>query len=599
MKQTIIRLDIDENISEPEIADRLDQELRSAADLHSKYRSVLLHVYTGFTEEHIISSVTAELKKFYADAVIAGTLSAGEIAHGSMVEKCVLISVMLFEESDIRLSRYDQVDGHETEIGAAICRMLDEITDIKAAELLLTGTEFDTRILFEEISKCRKDISIFGGYSGGHELVGGEHLVFDSEGIYRNSILVLTYAGKDLQIDIDKSVGWQQIGTPLKVTKADRNRLIEVDGKPAAEVYEKYLEISKNKNFAEETFEFPLMAKVKGEELLRHTSFVEEDGTLRLTGYVTEGMEIYLSYGDPSEIIGKVNDRLKALQEFSPQAQLLYSCCVRKIFWKEFVNIEMMPFEQYAPTAGFHTWGEIMRSPKSHDILEYNITLLSIAMREGKSAKTPPRAIVDDTLLKGQASLVKRLARLIYITTGELMKAYEDISRMNKTLRIIAEHDGLTTLYNRSMIENMIEDELDRSRASGRKTTLIMLDIDHFKNVNDTYGHGTGDKVLKKLAKLMLDISKEIPGAAAGRWGGEEFFIMLPDTDEELAYQFAEQLRGKVDHENFEEVGHVTISIGVITVSQLKDYKKVYTKVDDALYRAKETGRNRIVVAEN
>ena len=128
---------------------------------------------------------------------------------------------------------------------------------------------------------------------------------------------------------------------------------------------------------------------------------------------------------------------------------------------------------------------------------------------------------------------------------------------------------------------------------------LFRSDIDYFKHVNDTFGHDAGDVVLKEVASILEGAVADIPGAHTGRWGGEEFFVLLPDTEEKAAYVFAENLRRRVDGHVFPEVKHLTISLGVISALGMEDRKSIYTNVDNALYQAKDSGRNCIVQCRN
>ncbi|MBR1815102.1 MAG: GGDEF domain-containing protein [Lachnospiraceae bacterium] len=578
----------------------LDEQLNEIKKefTEGSYKKILFHVYSGILDEKLVLDITKKINSAFDTDMIVGSISAGEIKEGRLMDRGVLISAMLFESADIQVLRFEKSIGNEREIGKNICELIDGIEDIKAAELMLPGTNLNTRVLFEELSKCNPDVQIFGGYAGGHAMETNEHYVFDHNGLYDQMVFVVTYAGADFHISIDKSVGWQTLGMPFKVTKADDNRLIEVNHRPAVELYEKYMQIEADDNFAEETFEFPLMAEVDGEELLRHTILVEEDGTLLLAGYVTEGMDIYLCYGAPADIVKKVDVRLKTVCEFQPEAVLLYSCSVRKSFWEDFVDIEMMPFQKVAETAGFHTWGEVSRDLATGSVLEYNITLLSIAMREGEPAQIKPEIVcVDDSVLKGQASLIKRLTKLVSATTTELQKAYNDLSDMNDMLVKMAEHDGLTGIYNRRKIEQIINAEFEKSQKNNDTTSLVMLDIDHFKQVNDVYGHEVGDVTLKLVSNLMSDAIARIDGGAVGRWGGEEFMMLLPKTSLKDAEAFAENLRKCVEFYSFEAVGHLTVSMGVASADNDDEIKNIYTRVDDALYKAKNSGRNRVVTA--
>ena len=580
MKQILVELVRDLPIAEQMREVRL--ALQSGA-----YGKPLLHIFSGVADEDGLVRIARELAECCDTDLIAGTMSAGEIKDGKLMPKGVLVSAMLFEKSEVRVIRIDDIKGREVAVGIQVREMLDAIPELKGAELLFPGTETDTQQMFAEISGCRGDIAIFGGYPGGHKLNSPEHFIFDHTGVMYGAMLVITYAGRNLHIDVDKSIGWIALGMPFRVTRAEGKHLIELDGRPAAEVYEKFLQIDRKKhNNAEEAFEFPLLASYHGEDRLRSTVHIEEDGSLWLHGFVTEGMDIHLTYGDPSRIVETVNLRLDAMRRFKPQAVLLYSCVVRKTFWEDFVDMEMLPFADMCDTCGFHTWGEVMRNMHTGELGENNITLLSIGMREGDApAGDLPELRIDDTVLQGQASVLKRLTRLVYATMDELQKAHNQ-------LKIMAERDGLTGLYNRVTIEGLINNALD---VPDRPVSLVMVDIDFFKHVNDTYGHDVGDAVLRDIAALLTEATEGHDGAQAGRWGGEEFFVMLPGEDEVAAMNLAERLRITVQAHDFPGAGHLTISQGVITVRGCQDRKLVYKQVDDALYRAKETGRNRVV----
>ena len=557
------------------------------------FKTAIFHVFSGIEDENVIMAVVGRLSQVFPGDPIVGTLSAGEIVEDKIPEKGITASALLFEQTEIHVLRGEHVIGHEAGVGRELAELANAIPDLKAVELLLPGTEFTTRVLFEEMKNIRHGVAVYGGYSGGHQLEKSEHYIFNENGIDRDAVYAICYSGKDFHVQVDKSAGWQRLGMPLKVTKADENRLIEIDHAPAVEVYEKYLQISRNENFAEETFEFPLMAGLDGEELLRHTITVEEDGTLDLAGFVEEGMSIYLCYGNPEDIIRKVDKRLEQISAFRPEAIMLFSCSVRKSFWESFAEIELAPFAEIANSSGFYTWGEVKRNPETDKLYEYNITMLSVAMREGDPKPAEEQKIyrVDDTALQGQASLLKRLSKLVAATTGELQKAYMDLSIMNEKLAVMADYDGLTHMFNRRKIEECIEKHLSAAKKSGRPAGMIMLDIDHFKEVNDTYGHGIGDEVLSILGNLCIRLVKD-RGGNLGRWGGEEFMLILPDTDVEEAYRFAEGLRTAVAETDFPCVGHLTISLGVCSADGQENYSDIYRRVDNALYEAKRGGRN-------
>jgi len=158
------------------------------------------------------------------------------------------------------------------------------------------------------------------------------------------------------------------------------------------------------------------------------------------------------------------------------------------------------------------------------------------------------------------------------------------IQNEKKLLEKMAYNDPLTNIYNRQMFHKLLKTELENKRRHGDTLSLIMLDIDHFKDLNDTYGHDIGDKVLVTLTQL---ISKNLRVYDVfARWGGEEFMILLPRTDLNTAYDKAEELR-KVLDEYKENIPHFTASFGVTQILDSDKKLSAFIRVDKALYKAK------------
>ncbi|MDD2267110.1 GGDEF domain-containing protein [Sulfuricurvum sp.] len=162
-----------------------------------------------------------------------------------------------------------------------------------------------------------------------------------------------------------------------------------------------------------------------------------------------------------------------------------------------------------------------------------------------------------------------------------------------KELEAIAMVDKLTHLYNRRKMDECLYIEVEKSKRYSKPLSLIMIDIDYFKKVNDTYGHQTGDAVLQKVAELINNNTRKIDCCA--RYGGEEFLIMCPETPEEGVLTLAEQIRRTIEAYEFETVKHLTISLGVSTYSETDDMMTLIKKCDEALYKAKHQGRNQVV----
>ncbi|THB68404.1 MAG: sensor domain-containing diguanylate cyclase [Gammaproteobacteria bacterium] len=156
--------------------------------------------------------------------------------------------------------------------------------------------------------------------------------------------------------------------------------------------------------------------------------------------------------------------------------------------------------------------------------------------------------------------------------------------------------DGLTGIYNRRHLENQLASEFDRVRRYGGILSIILFDLDHFKNINDTYGHLAGDEVLKSISSRLEAVLRN--SDIAGRYGGEEFTVILPNTDAEGAAILAERLRKEVEESEIIYDGQkipVTISVGVTLLSDnIENHEMLLNQADTALYYCKENGRNQV-----
>ncbi len=159
-------------------------------------------------------------------------------------------------------------------------------------------------------------------------------------------------------------------------------------------------------------------------------------------------------------------------------------------------------------------------------------------------------------------------------------------------LEQVSQTDSLTQIKNRSALDEALLNEMHRFERYGTPCSILVIDIDHFKKVNDRYGHLVGDRVLIEVAKILTDATRlsDIPG----RWGGEEFVIICPHTDLESGRAVAERIRERISNHEFDGVGQVTVSIGVSEFEQGESVERTIQKADDLLYRAKSEGRNRV-----
>lgn len=185
---------------------------------------------------------------------------------------------------------------------------------------------------------------------------------------------------------------------------------------------------------------------------------------------------------------------------------------------------------------------------------------------------------------------------------GNLAALAIDRARLHANVVAMAEVDGLTGVYNRRYYDQELTCALDQLSRTRQELSVIVFDVDHFKQYNDEYGHVMGDQVLKTVAKILAQNVRQADVVA--RYGGEEFVVLLKDTNEQAAYQVAEKLRQRVEQATISEgIIHgqdsrrITLSAGVTSTTGNESALAIFERADKALYHAKHLGRNRVVLA--
>lgn len=187
----------------------------------------------------------------------------------------------------------------------------------------------------------------------------------------------------------------------------------------------------------------------------------------------------------------------------------------------------------------------------------------------------------------------KNLEELVNERTNSLFQANRQLKETNRELYILSTTDRLTGLYNRRYIEEQLGHALENKQHSLEPVSILMLDIDHFKAINDTFGHNMGDRVLVNVSNAISHTIQ--PADIAGRWGGEEFIILCP-TGIDSAKKNADRISTQIASLDLLETGNITVSVGVTSCLKQDTIDSVLNRVDQALYQAKHNGRNQVII---
>lgn len=534
-----------------------------------------ISIFTHWNDPALIQAMTDGLSKAFPRAAIAGLTTAGGIEDGQMNTGKTILSFMAFDESPVEVLHYN-------------------MKDLRAVEILETQLTGNVEPFLDAISALPPSVAIFGGGADTDDLNQPSY-IFDKEAIMNEGFVIMLFRGT-VKVLTRSVLGWQPLGRQVTITAMDGNMVIKELDHIAVNFYEKYLKIDPSVDFDKKTLSFSLVVEKDGVELVRLPMSCHKNGSLVFNIALHVGDKLRMAYGDPNEIINGSRRVLGRIRDFGPQGMLLFSCVVRRYYLKDDVNQILSAYERITPAAGGYTRGEIDRI-EGH-VYTMNMNLVSAAFRE--ETKDHKRTIADITgdpshmendpalNLDDSLSTVQCLASFITVTSKELSDAYQKLA-------FVAGHDSLTDLLNRGRIEWVLRHLIEDTNKTHHTFSAIMIDIDSFKHINDTYGHSVGDDVLIRLADIMKN--GVLPTDYAGRWGGDEFVILLPDTDIDQSEKVADRMRRNFAEADILPDGKaVTASFGVTTSYEGETLESFYRRMDSALYTAKGAGKNQVIL---
>jgi len=253
---------------------------------------------------------------------------------------------------------------------------------------------------------------------------------------------------------------------------------------------------------------------------------------------------------------------------------------------KKGIFLELIPAKEFSlwkPPSGF--LGKNIHEVFSEDIAKKFTRCVKQAYKTGETQILQYQLMFNGKTYHHEARIVA--------FGGEVLAVVRDLTKQREAEKM-AVTDPLTNIYNRRKFSQLLDQEIERVERYKRSLAVVLLDIDHFKRINDTFGHDAGDSVLKKISRLIKGNIRSVDTLA--RYGGEEFVIILPETNLKKAMIVAERIRKVIESKSFFKVGHITISAGVSIFEKGDNKQTIVKKADRGLYIAKREGRNRVCI---
>lgn len=561
----------------------------------------LFHVFNDTAQREVTDRAVGVLRSVAPHISFVGCSTSGNISNGAYVSSpmpnlSAVCNVFESSSTQVEVHQFPLNRDSWLETSDAIVKLIDERPWVKAVEMLTTLIDVGMVEFCDQLHRVRKDVVVFGGAALSSETVNmwaGLPYVFSSAGDNSGgSTVIALFGGDDFHATTQTVLGWKPLGRPMDITRSIGPVLYELDNVPAFERFRHYLAIESGERFAQTGFMFPVAIEQNGRSIIKAPVNVDKNGAITLTSdLATYHKKCRIAYGDPGTILRSIKESATLMQDFEPQGIWVYSCAARRMYWgDDNISRETLPLQEIAPTSGFYTGGEFSR--EGDTLLHHNVTLVLTGIREGDPTGKPKREIeINATEFTRQMNIVSSLASFVGVTSSELEEAY-------RQLAILAKTDGLTDLLNRRAIETHIVEALEDSTSNQDilQPSVIMLDIDDFKQANDAYGHKAGDDVLKRFGELLQVLVDNKGIGYSGRWGGEEFMALLPQMALETAQAVAQDICDEFASIEFHASGTHTVSAGVAQALPGETSDLLCQRVDKALYAAKHQGKNCVVV---
>lgn len=564
----------------------------TGSEEYTSSSGILLQFYNprvDLDEEAVVSYIRKNCPKASLTGITCANIADAEFDISNQPAE---LNVTYFRTTKLIAMDFDMTQSTGFVGGRRVNSQLQQIPNAVCMLLCYSCSSAAIQAFLNEFSHHR--LPVFGAKAGRSIRALNQARVYGK--MPRESGMVaIIFAGKDLRISMDNCLGFKEIGLEMLVTKTESdNVILEIDHRPATEVYSKYLNVKPNPYFVQNVCEFPFVFHRRDCIISRVPSAYREDGAIVFTSDIAKGERFRLSYGKPERLFRVIDQSAKNLKKFQPEAVFIFECGNRVRFLKDQADCETSRFRQASPELSLAIGYAELFYASTGDGGTLNSAIVAVGLTENPSANNCFRPCIneqdcdiEDTPEQGYVPFVDRILHFLETTSAEL-------DQMNQELGRIAYTDQLTKVYNRWELEHKIQETIRLSEEDHKPVSMIFMDIDHFKNVNDTFGHDVGDMVLRATVDLIKD--RLLPQHIFGRWGGEEFLCALPDTDTDEAVKFAESLRQAIEENCYIDVQHVTMSFGVSGMISGDTMESLVKRADEALYQAKEGGRNRVIL---
>ena len=409
-------------------------------------RQHFIQVFIGNNNPSELQKIQDIILESLPLASVIGTSTAGEIIEGGMQDDTTVISISTFDSTDVKTAL---VEGDsEDEISEKVLSLVGSKTKL----VLLFNNVFsnDGELLLNSLGAKLPNITIAGGNAADNGEFAFKTVVGANKNVSTTAIAVAIFDSNSLQVYNDYLFNWQTIGEAMKVTKADKSTIYEINNQKAQDVYRTFLGDEVANSLPGSAVEFPLIFNEEDIDIARAPVAVGENGELIMAGHIKEGNTVKFGFGDVAENDANVVKTIKSFSQNPVESIFIYSCSARKYFLQGHLNSEFEMLQRIAPTSGFITYGEFYRHNKSNKML--NVSSTFIGLSENSDITHDINFVAKDTT---------SAARTLHALTHLVKETSLHVEEKNKSLNQFQHLIKAATLYSTTDKKGIITDVND------------------------------------------------------------------------------------------------------------------------------------------
>ncbi|NPA55712.1 MAG: SpoIIE family protein phosphatase [Epsilonproteobacteria bacterium] len=389
---------------------------------------VLIQVFSGFVNKEEIQQIQSILNTKTSLPYI-GITTAGEIYNGQAHQSSIVVSVVEFEKTTVECAFF--ANENDFELGVDVAKKMFR-SDTKAAIIFLSGIMTNGEDVVDGITSINNQVVISGGVAGDNGNLAAT-FAFNNEIISDKGCMVASLNSEVLHVINDYQLNWKPFGKVMRVTKAQKNHLFDIDNMRVAKLYRKYLGDTIADGLPLSATEFPLIKNDNGVEICRAFAYMFDDGSFLTIGNLYEGDTVQFSVGNVNLIVNQTKYNIDKIFTTQPEVIFTYSCAGRIAFLQSQVNVELQPLNDIAPIVGFFTYGEILHKHNKNYLMNYTLTFLALSEEVRERRHTTTQVSLPKNLFEDKHFIIlDALTNLSNEVIKELAQAKEEIEIMHK-----------------------------------------------------------------------------------------------------------------------------------------------------------------------